>query len=520
MARPNHWNDFVSALIIFIVSMVITMHLPWVITEDRSFWHDAVNALTVFVLFCIIFSIQGWLTSVKEWLLPSRHRYFTILITDFGDDPDGRHAAHVRVALGRIRHLDAQLLDVPLKLCGLDSQIDARLEAERQGHTLLETHKGQVLVSGEVCRANGELHLWFLYRLEGAYVDKGSYSDTEVLNLPLDFGQDLEAQLAAVTLTRITLIGSQTVKDLAHTLRPIIRKLRTQQAQLLEKDTAAERTRLLYALGLAATKLGQETENKKVLKQAIVAFEDIPAAYAGEQANLDEARVKTGLGYALLVLGGLNGDASKLRAGLAALESALKDCTRVCAPLDWAYAQNGLGIAFNALGDLENDEASLALAAAAHKSALSEWTRERVPFSWAKAQDDLGLALFSLGLGQSGTARLEEAIAAHRAALEIYSREHNLDLWAEVKNNLGNALQALGERETGTVTLETSLQVYEEAMEAVIMYQDPSEAPNETDDTERTLVKAFYVDGLAHGIDNVQALLKERRAEAGSEIGM
>lgn len=513
MKISNEWKEIAATVFVLFLSAVIMGFLPWFDVEGDTFLVTSANVLTYFSTVFLLFFIKERSTSFFERWLNSDNSDFTILIASFINDPDDTQSENVRNALARIDGIEAKLLSVPIECYELNSPVGARLEIERQGHAFLETHSGQVLISGEVCGTDQELRLRFHYRLEGAAIDKGSYSDTELLRLPLGFRQDLGVQLSAVALAGIVPVDLQSSERLAASLRRIIKKLRSRRTHLQEDAAAGDHARRLYALGLAAMKLGQEVENEKALEKAIVAFQSIPPAYSGVQGSLDGPRVKTSLGYALLTLGSLEDDAMKLRSAIMACESALTDWTRDSVPLDWARVQNGLGIVLHLLGELEDDPGPLAASAAAHERALEEWTRERVPFSWAKAQNDLGLALFDLGSGESGTARLEAAVDAYRAALEVYTPTHTLAHWTEVKNNLGNALKALGERKAGVQTLVAALSTYEEAMEAVIMCRDPVSkggTHDQTDDTTQTLTKAIYIDGLAKNIDDVQVILKKR----------
>ena len=82
------------------------------------------------------------------------------------------------------------------------SVADAAAQAMQEGNALLADWNADLLIWGEVKKADEELNLWFLDVGEGT-LGAPSYSLTEKLSLPADFETDLGAQLVAVAAAQV-----------------------------------------------------------------------------------------------------------------------------------------------------------------------------------------------------------------------------------------------------------------------------------------------------------------------------
>ena len=334
---------------------------------------------------------------------PAPGTHFTILVSNLAGDADGRQTNLVRDIFLNEGGLDVRRTCQVVRLAAVGGSVaEAATEAMEEGRALLADWNADLLIWGEVKKADQELNLWFLGGREST-LGAPSYSLTEKLTLPEDFESDFGAQLVAVAAASVAPATERAGTYLVELLRPVAARLE----RLVDNPPAglgAERIADLHlSLALASATIGDQSGQREPLERAVVAY-----------------------------------------------RAALEEWTRERVPLDWATTQNNLGNALSVLGERESGTARLEEAVAAYRAALEERTRERVPLDWATTQSNLGAALWTLGERESGTARLEAAVAAYRAALGERTRERVPLDWATTQNNLGAALWTLGERESGS----------------------------------------------------------------------
>lgn len=107
-------------------------------------------------------------------ILPSDQTHFTILIADLvGDDSALRQTRHVEAALRGHGGLEVMLIGAGPAPFERGSRMEALLRAERQGQELLRRHGGDVLVFGEVAKADERLHLRLLARADRGTASRG-----------------------------------------------------------------------------------------------------------------------------------------------------------------------------------------------------------------------------------------------------------------------------------------------------------------------------------------------------------
>jgi tetratricopeptide (TPR) repeat protein len=403
--------------------------------------------------------------SAREWFRePAPGTYFTILVANLAGDEGGRQTRLVRDVFVGQRGLDARLTCRVVAL-GRDGGLsEAEAAAIDRGYRLLERWNADLLVWGEVKKADQELNLWFLNR-GGSTLGAPSYSLTEKLTLPEGFSHDLGLQLEAVALAQVAPATEQAGTYLAEVLEPVAERLRRLLAAPPVEFDADQRGSLWFALGLATATLGEQKGDSAWLEEAVEAFRAALLEHTRERVPLDWGATQNNLGNALSRLGERESGTARLEEAVAAYRAALEEYTRERVPLDWAMTQNNLGNALSRLGARESGTARLEEAVEAYRAALEEWTRQRVPLDWARTQNNLGTALWALGERESGTARLEEAVQAFRVALEEWTRERVPLLWASTQNNLGLALWRLGERGSGTARLDEAVAAYRAALE-------------------------------------------------------
>ena len=365
------WNTIVQSVIATAIGGVVV----FLVTRGRSWWSK---------------------TKAKRETRPSDARKFTLLVAELEGDTNKTQTGHIISELEKQfpQHgdVDVHILPYPEALSlGHGERARALEAAEKRGQGWLYEKNGDVLIWGKVF-GDEVLRLRFLpNRGEGS--GEKSYALNETLELPLNFGGDLGAVLAAQAATAISPVYDRSGEALAALIAPIVAKLKPLAGNPPASFPDETRAQLWHA-------------------------------YAAGEARLGEER----------------GDNARLAAAIAHYKLSLTILTRERLPLNWATTHTNLGNALSSLGARESGTARLEEAVAAYRAALLESTRDKVPLDWAATQNNLGSALTILGARESGTARLEEAVAAYRDALIERTREQVPLKWAATQNNLGNAL--------------------------------------------------------------------------------
>jgi hypothetical protein len=191
-----------------------------------------------------------------------------------------------------------------------------------------------VLIWGEVADKNKVLRLRFVTPRDGGAAKP--YSLNEKLELPVDFGSDLGAVLAAQAASAISPVYDRGGEALAALVAPIVAKLKP----LAENPPAS---------------FPDETRAQ------------LWNAYAAGEARLGEER----------------GDNARLASAITFYKKTLTIWTRDIFPLRWAATRNNLGATLQMLGRSESGMIHLEEAVAAYREALKELPRERMPLDWA-----------------------------------------------------------------------------------------------------------------------------------------
>ncbi len=388
----------------------------------------------------------------EQFRKPAPGTQFTILISNLAGDPEGQQTRLVRDVFLNERGLDVRSTCrvVRLNVTG-GSLAAAKAAASEEGRALLEARNADLLIWGEVKKADRELNLWFLSS-GSSTLGAPSYSLTEKLTLPENF-PDLGAQLQGVALAQVAPATEQAGTYLVGVLKPARSKIEQLLANPPPELDEEQKADLRFSLALAAQTIGEQAGENEPLEAAVDEYRAALEVRTRERVPLDWAMTQNNLGTALSTLGAREAGTQRLDEAVAAYRAALEVRTRERVPLDWAMTQNNLGAALRALGAREAGTQRLEQAVDTYRAALEVRTRERVPLDWAMTQDNLGNALETLGEREDGTQRLEQAVDAYRAALGVRTRERVPLDWAMTQNNLGTALSTLSEREDGTQRL-------------------------------------------------------------------
>ncbi len=234
---------------------------------------------------------------------------------------------------------------------------------------------------------------------------------------PLDAPQ----MLARLQMERgFALRQAGTASGDAGTLRQAIEALRLAQAPAAGLDTR-EAGRIENELGLAYRALSQADRAERDSTAAIGHFRQALSLLEDEAkpAELDVVRIN--LAIALRFAGAARNDRELLDEARVGFEDVLTRLDREKAPLDWAAAQTGLANTLLAIGEHTNDVAVMEAGVDAFKLALEGAQSDgRTPPVWAKTQNALANALQSLGERTNKRATLGEAVTAREGAWILY----------------------------------------------------------------------------------------------------
>ena len=408
--------------------------------------------------------VMRWIKAHAAWTAPETH--FSVLIADLdGDDANLTQTKHVQRALEqRVTGLRVLREGKCLRVDDVGDIAEKQTAAVRKGQAWLGDRGADVLVWGEVARADAVLRLRFL-TAEGEGGDAKGYRLGDTLDLPQDFDSDLATVLTGVVLASVLPVSEEAGHYLVDRLKPVAARI---ERLLATPPPGLRDERLAYvqaAFGLVCSVLGDQIGDPHSLGKAIAAYRAALQVRTRERVPLDWAMTQNNLGNALARFGAREEGTALLEEAVAAYRAAMEVYTRERVPLDWATTQNNLGNTLSILGERQEGTARLEEAVLAYRATLEMRTRERVPLDWATTQNNLGNTLAILGAREEGTVLLEEAALAYRAALEVRTRERVPLQWAMTQNNLGNALQALGKREEGTARLEEAVLAYRAALE-------------------------------------------------------
>ena len=136
-----------------------------------------------------------------------------------------------------------------------------------RGRALLADWNADLLIWGEVKKADQELNLWFLVRGEST-LGAPSYSLTEKLTLPADFEADLGAQVVAVAAAAVAPATEQAGTYLVDLLQPVAAKLERLVANPPAGMEAERIADLHVSLALATQTIGEQSGERDRSKRS------------------------------------------------------------------------------------------------------------------------------------------------------------------------------------------------------------------------------------------------------------
>ena len=182
----------------------------------------------------LVFSVtrgRGWWSKAKakHETRPADGKKFTLLVAELEGDEDKKQTGHIIAELEKQfpprGEASLHIIPYPDVLPVGRGERSAALEAaEKKGRAWLTKKHGDVLIWGEVADKNKVLRLRFVTARDGG--EAKPYSLNEKLELPVDFGSDLGAVLAAQATSAISPVYDRRGEALAAIIAPIVAKLK------------------------------------------------------------------------------------------------------------------------------------------------------------------------------------------------------------------------------------------------------------------------------------------------------
>jgi hypothetical protein len=154
---------------------------------------------------------------------------FTILISRLDRDTDGGQTGHIISAFERHASIEivsiCRVLQIETGTGVLRSTL--RAEAEKEGRHWLKEHPADLLIWGEVAKADQVLRLRFTGSEDQRTADASPYKLNDTMILPTNFHDDFAVQLVAVVLSGVQPVTKEAGTYLAAMLRPVAAKIRS-----------------------------------------------------------------------------------------------------------------------------------------------------------------------------------------------------------------------------------------------------------------------------------------------------
>jgi tetratricopeptide (TPR) repeat protein len=436
------------------------------ITDTGRWMKTRLGLLGLVLLAILVVSASGW----AYWDSRTRTERFTIALAGLERDESGEYRNLIAEAIRAFPNTRIVRVDriTPASTPSPDAD-------EQTGHDeasrRLRARSADAVIWGSVLRHQDEVRLMLRWTPSpdlAVVGDFNRYAAIDDLSFPPLRWDDLDPVLRLLVATYVVDVKELDHGAAADVFFPFVVRAYDTLAEPSEGAwNAATGARIEQVIANALVRFAEQTDQPRLLEDAIDSHRDVLAAYARWREPLDWARAESNLGGALAALGERSSDSASLEAAVNAFRAALWEQSPERAPLQRAQTHIKLGNALTALGTRQTREVSAARweeAAAAYRAALTDDTRERMPLAWAVAQNNLGSVLTALGDLHADTARTEEAVTAYRAALTVDTRRRIPLQWATVQGNLASALARLGEARSDPAVLKEAIKAYRAAL--------------------------------------------------------
>jgi len=396
-----------------------------------------------------------------------------ILLARLADDKGGKLTRRLGSLLTGIGGVEVFHLKKIMKLPdGVEDPLIRLAMAAEEGRALMKDEGADILVWGEVGKEDGGLTLRLLPAFgtgaSGADPGNGQAEGAgtgETLEIPGDFGEDLEPLVAALVLGTFGPTFKGMRARLGQTLGSYLEKVAPlAQAPSLGLGNAQEIS-ILNGIGNVYVAYSLLGGGAAQLDHAAKAYREAEKRVIKESQPLVWASIQNHLASVLLAQGQMKKDAKCLRSAALIYSNIAAALNQKTHANDWSSAQTHLGRALYILAGLEGKPEYLMTAAKAYELALGACDQNAAPGRWAEVTNQYGVVLLALGEEMGGDAALEQAVSKFRTAMKVHKKEKTPILWAQTANNLGAACFALAKRNSQNALLREASDCFEGATE-------------------------------------------------------
>ncbi len=386
-----------------------------------------------------------------------------VLLAPFANDKGGRVTKRLGALLTEISGVEVFSLKKILKLPeALEDPLSKLIAAADEGRDWMKEESADILVWGDVAKDGGLLTLRLLPAPGG---ELEGFGIGETLEIPSDFGPDVEALIAALVLGTFGPTFKGARARLGETLGGYLERVGPMVESLPAGLSDSQEVFILNGIGNAFVAYSHLGGGVKQLDHAASAYKKAEQRVSKESQPLAWASVQNHLAAVLQVQGQMKKDSAPLRSAALIYSTVAATLDAKTHANDWCMAQTHLGKVLYILAGVEGKPAYLKTAAAAYEAALDACDQISSPGRWAEVTNQYGVVLLALGEEMDGAVALEQAVSKFRNAIKIHKRDITPILWAQTANNLGAACFALAKRKSQNSLLREASDYFEGATE-------------------------------------------------------
>ncbi len=203
-------------------------------------------------------------------LRPAEGDRFTILVAHLDGDPTRARFRHILDALENHSGINLIGYGRVLRVEDIGATADKVAAAERRGRDWLVEMNADVLIWGEVREPGPVLRLRFLSRAGGAATAIPYRLDSETLELPDNFAEDLGNLLFVLALAAAAPATASAGQYLVELLRPVMTKVQNFIEHPPPSLDAGQLRAVRNSAGIAAAILGEQSGEEDWLRWGIV----------------------------------------------------------------------------------------------------------------------------------------------------------------------------------------------------------------------------------------------------------
>ncbi|MDA1090455.1 MAG: hypothetical protein O3A85_09115 [Proteobacteria bacterium] len=428
-------------------------------------------------------SFFGWLTSLgsgkrkrssserlsEKAFIPSGGEATTpqILLSPLANDNGGKITKRLGKLLTGIPGVEVFSLKKILKLSdGPEDLLSKLIAAAEDGRAWMKEEGADILVWGEVAKDGERLTLRLLPAPGvGPGGDMESSGIGETLEVPTNFGADMEPLVAAVALATFGPIFKGVRQRLGETLGAYLEQVAHLADSLPVGITDPQEVSIFNSIGNAYVAYSHLGGGVTQLEHAAKAYKKAEAKVSKDGQPLAWASIQNHLAAVLQAQGQMKKDPGPLRSAALVYSNVASTLSAQTHANEWCSAQVHLGRVLYILAGVEGKPEYLHTAISAYEAALRVCDQVSAPTRWAEVTNQYGVVLLAMGEEIGGAQALEKAVAKFRDAIKVHKRETSPVLWAQTANNLGAACFALAKRNSQNALLREASDCFAGATE-------------------------------------------------------